>query len=372
MVESRWFRRAGPGIAAIGALALVASSTLGAPSRAWDPPPCAGMPHTTSGTPGTWYRLDPKLADGTVSGQRLSLGGPGRTPDRFLDLDPESFAAGPFGGAILVGTDDRRVSRLSLVDVAGGCAWPLGASSDVVRRATVSPDRATIYEQRVDRATRADRGVWRRPLAGTAAPVRVLAPMVTDDRFGPTWLTSLSWSTDGRRLAVSTCAEVACRFRLFDPADGTLQTVTDPELGDLLGVGDGRLVAYGACRGLPCPLFSIDLDGDRGRTALADRAGAAVLTRDADGRPLVVHERDVDGRTLRALRPDGGQARDLDPPDDGRRLVAGPSRTDSAAEVPDGWLPFAPDGRLPVDGAIGPILRHIPDGAAVTLDEVAR
>src|SRR5699024_900177 len=121
---------------------------LGAPSRAWEPPACAGVPHTGSGATGTWYRLDPRLKDGAVSGQRLSLGGPGGTPARFLDLDPESFAAGPFDGAILVGTDDRRASRLSLVDVAAGCAWSLGASIDVVRRATVSPDRATIYEYR--------------------------------------------------------------------------------------------------------------------------------------------------------------------------------------------------------------------------------
>ena len=33
----------------------------------------------------------------------------------------ESFAAGPFDGRVLVGTDDGRRSELSLIDVAGGC-----------------------------------------------------------------------------------------------------------------------------------------------------------------------------------------------------------------------------------------------------------
>jgi hypothetical protein len=372
MVESRWFRRAGPGVAAIGAVALVASSTLGAPNRAWDPPVCADTPHAGSGTAVIWYRLDPTLRDGALTGQRLSLGGVDGAAIRFVDLDPESFAVGPFDGTVLVGTDHSGLSRLSLVDLAAGCAWPLGASTDVVRGATVSPDRTTIYEHRVDRSTRADLGVWRRPLDGSNAATRVLAPMTTDERFGATWRTSLSWSADARLLAVSSCGEVACRFRLFDPADATLRTVADPALGDLLGVGDGRLVAYGACRGLPCPLFSVDVDGSGERATLADQAGAAVLTTDADGRPVVVHERGVDGKSLREMRTDGGDPRDLDGLADGRRLVAGPSRTDSAADLPPGWLLFGPDGRLPIDGQLGPILRHIPDGTAVPLDEVAR
>ena len=372
MVESRWFRRAGPGIAAIGAVALVASSTLGASNRAWDPPACAGAPHAGPGAAGTWYHLDPTLSDGALTGQRLSLGGTTKAPRRFVDLDPESFAAGPFDGTVLVGRDDGRASRLSLVDVADGCAWLLGASTDVVRGATVSPDRTTIYEHHVDRSTRADLGVWRRALDGSTAASRVIAPIATDERFGATWRTSLSWSADARLLAVTSCGEVACRFRLFDPTDATVRTVADPELGDLLGVGDGRLVAYGACRGLPCPLFSIDVDGSGERATLADEAGTAVLTSDPAGRPIVVHEQDVDGHRLREMRTDGGEPRDLDGLVDGRRLVAGPSRTDSAADVPDGWLLFGPDGRLAVDGQLQAILRHIPDGTAVPLDEVAR
>ena len=73
-METRWFRRLGPGVAALGAVAAIASSTAGAPPASWRPPACPGPPVLTSGAIGTWYRLDPTLADGTYVGQRLSVG----------------------------------------------------------------------------------------------------------------------------------------------------------------------------------------------------------------------------------------------------------------------------------------------------------
>ena len=202
MVESRWFRRAGPAIAAVGAVTLLATTTFGAPGRAWTPAACAGQPRIGDPAPGTWFRIDPVLDAGTRVGQRLALGHPGEDGSRALELAAESFAAGPFGGTTLVGSDDGARSQLSLVDVARGCAWTVGISADVVRTATVAPNGATVYEFRVDRRTRADLGVWRRPLDGSAGPSRVLPPIAPDDRFGPTWITGFIWSEDGRSLAV--------------------------------------------------------------------------------------------------------------------------------------------------------------------------
>ena len=66
----------------------------------------------------------------------------------------------------------------------------------------------------------------------------------------------------------------------------------------------------------------------------------------------------------------GPQLLDGDP--DGRRLVAGPARSGSGAEHDPGWLLFGPDGRLPIDGSLRPLLRHVPDGRTVQLDEVSR
>jgi hypothetical protein len=371
MVESRWFRRAGPAVAALGAIAFIASTTLGAPDRTWVPAACAGAARVGDPAPGTWYRIDPALQGGARTGQRLVIG---LAPDeviRTLALDAESFAAGPFGGTILVGTDDGTRTRLSLIDVGRACAWLLDGSVDVIRTATVAPDRATVFETRVDRRTRADLGVWRRALDGATPPARVLPPIAPDDRFGPTWLTDLVWSDDGTSLAVQSCGEIACRVRVIDTDDGDVRLVADPAMGDLVGLADGRLIAHGACRGLPCPLLSLDVASGATFT-LDELAGQAVLSRDAEGRSVVVHEVGTAGDTLRIVRTDGRDPHLLQGSRDGRRLIPGPARAGSAAEHLPDWILFGPDGRLPVDGSVQPVLRHVPDGRAVPLDEVSR
>lgn len=371
MVESRWFRRAGPAIAALAAVVVIASSTLGAPARTWVPEACLRAPRVGSLAAGAWYRLDPVLEAGSRVGQRLAVGRAGERGARQLDLDAESFAAGPVGGTILVGTDDGRRSRLSLLDVSRACAWPVAESVDVIRTATLAPDGATLFEHRVDRRTRADLGLWQRPLDGSGPPSRVLPPIVADARFGQTWLTDLVWSDDGRSLAVQSCGEVACRVRVLDPVVGDVRLISDPHLGDLVGVAGDRLVAHGACRGLPCPLVSVDLR-DGSTTVLDHAAGQAVLSRDTDGRPVVIHEVGAAGPTLRVVSVDGQHPEALDGDADGRRLVAGPARSGGAAETAPGWILFGPDGRLPVDGAVRPVLRHVPDGRTVPFDEVSR
>ena len=371
MVESRWFRRAGPAVAALGGIALIATTTVGAPRGAWTPDVCAGAPRIGDSASGSWYRIDPVIGDGTRTGQRLVLGRAGERSTRALDLDAESFAAGPFGGTTLVGTDDGRRSRLSLVDTTRGCAWPLVDTSDVVRTATLASDGATLYEFRVDRKTRADLGVWRRALDGKTAPSRVLPPIAADARFGPTWITTFAWDEDGRSLAVQSCGEIACRVRILDTHGGDVQLVADPALGDLVGFDGDRLVAHGACRGLPCPLLSVDVV--TGSTLILEpAAGQAVLSRDARGRSVVVHELGADGEHLRVVGLDGRGPQLLDGDPDGRRLVAGPARSGSGAEHDPGWLLFGPDGRLPIDGSLRPLLRHVPDGRTVQLDEVSR
>ena len=371
MVESRWFRRAGPAVVALAAVVVIASSTLGAPARAWVPDACAGAPRIGSSTAGTWYRLDPVLDTGARVGQRLTVGRAGDRGARQLDLDAESFAAGPAGGTILVGTDDGRRSRLSLIDVVRACAWAVAETVDVIRTATLAPDGATLFEYRVDRRTRTDLGLWQRPLDGSTPASRILPPIVADARFGPTWLTDLAWSDDGRSLAVQSCGEVACRVRVLDPVIGDVQLVSDPDVGDLVGLAGDRLVAHGVCRGLPCPLVSVDLQ-DGTMTVLDHAAGQAVLSRDADGHPVVIHEVGAAGHTLRIVGLDGQHPEALDADPDGRRLVAGPARSGGAAETAPGWIVFGPDGRLPIDGALRPVLRHVPDGRAVPLDEVSR
>jgi hypothetical protein len=141
-------------------------------------------------------------------------------------------------------------------------------------------------------------------------------------------------------------------------------------MGDLVGLTADRLVAHGACRGLPCPLLSVDL-ADGSTTTIDHLAGNAVLSRDAGGRVVIVHEVGAAGRSLHVVGLDGRDPEALAGDPDGRRLVAGPSRAASAAEHPPGWILFGPDGRLPSDGSVRSVLRHVPDGRAVPLDEVS-
>ena len=371
MVESRWFRRAGPGILALGAVALVATATLAARDRPWVPPRCAGELATGPARPGSgaWFRIDPQLEAGERRGQRLVIGVAGRVRPRAIALDPESFAAGPFGGRILVGTDDGIASRLSLLDPAAGCAAALGTASDVIRRATLSPSGDAVLEFRVDRRTRSDLGVWRRSLRDPEDVLRLLPPIGLDGRFGPTWSTEFAWSDDGATLAVQSCGEAACRSRVVGRDGDSLRDVSDPELGELVGLDRERLVVRGACRGLPCPIYSVAFADGR-RTPLGV-GGAAVVTADAAGHAWAVFERDAAGG-LRSIRLDGSAATDLPPNPSGLRLVAPASRSGSNTDVVPGWIVLGPDGRLPLDGPDGPRFRRVPDGLTVPFEEVSR
>jgi hypothetical protein len=288
---------------------------------------------------------------------------------RGLDLDPESFASGPFGGSVLVGTDDGATSRMSLIDVAAGCAWSVGLSDAVVRRATMTPDGAALIEFRVDRTSRADLGVWRRPLDGHGDVERILPPIEPDERFGPTWLTELSWSDDGSLLAVQSCGEVACRMRWLDLATRAVGSVSDPSLGDLVGLTRDRLVARGACRGLPCPVRSVVLE-DHAVSTIVPSGGLAVLARDGAGHQVVVFERDADGGIVASIGLDGRAERAMPADPGGRRLVGNPVLAGSAAELPAGWIAYGPQGRLPIGGPSGALLRRVSDGRTVHFGEV--
>ena len=383
MLRSRWLRRAGPGIVALGAVVVLASTTLGARDRPWDPPDCAAVRGETGLLPpvgrgadalapdeAPWFRLDPVIdGAGALSGQRLVIGRAGGASRRTLLLPAESFAAGPFGSVVLVGSDDGTTSRLAAVDVVAGCSSSVATSTDVIRRATISPDWASIVEFRVDRHTRADLGTWHRSLGRTDRATRVLAPIESDARFGRTWATEFTWADDGS-LAVESCGEISCRTRVLDSAWRPAGAMADPALGATIGLADGRLVSYLACRGLPCPIVVTDLSSGRRRTLVTD-GGSAVVTSTAAGVRLV-HTRDVGhGRTLGSVALDGSHRVDLGSVPAGFDLQAAPSRALAGIVVPPGWAVLAPDGRMPLDRT-GPAatLRQVLDGRSATLGEV--
>ena len=178
MGESRWVRWIAPGLFAVWTVGAISAATAGASvsPHGWVPGTCPGAMSqltessratasaTSSGARGApWYRVDPAIGpDGSLDGQQLSLGVVGDSIVRRMGLPSESFAAGPFGGVILVGSDDGRISRLQAVDVGQRCSWSIGQTTDIIRRATIDPSGTSVIEMRVARTGRADLGVWRR------------------------------------------------------------------------------------------------------------------------------------------------------------------------------------------------------------------
>lgn len=376
MVRSAWLRCAGPGLVAVVAVGLLASTTIGARERPWDPPACA-VPSAAGDDaargPRPWFRLDPMLDPaGALAGQRLVVGRMDGTGRRFVDLPPESAVSGPVGGAVVVATDDGTVSRVLALDVVAGCATTLDTTSDVIRRATIAPDGRSVIESRVDRRSRADLGIWRRGLDGPEPAIRWLEPIAADARFGRTWSTDLAWSTTGTELAIQSCGELACRTRVVATATDDVRLLDEPDLGPGIGVADGHLVAYLACRGMPCPIVAVDLRTGSRRTLVAD-AGPAVLTLTEAGSRLVHRAGSGAGATLRSVALDGGDDRELGPIPDDLDLLTDPAWSDAGAGRPAGWIVLAPGGRMPRDPAdSGPVLRHALDGPSATSDEVTR
>lgn len=386
MLEPRWLRWIGPGVIAVLAVGSVASTTLGAGPRPWVSRACgseAGGLTAAARVQGpaslddldqeAWFRLDASLdRAGALAGQRLTLGVDGNRSNALMDLPPESFAAGPFGRIVLVAADDGVVSRLEAVDVALECSWAVADEGDVVRRATIDSAHGTIYEMRVDRATRADLGIWARPLDGSLPAVLVLKPIDPDDRFGRTWTTEFAWDVYGRTLAVQSCGAAACRTRVIDPAGGPPRLLAEPDLGTMIGHDGDLLVTYAACPGFPCPILAVDLRTGT-RQILAEAGAVAVVIPTADG-PRVVHEvLTTAGIALRAIALDGSAASDLGGIPDGARLVATTHAAGASTRVPPGWVTLSPDGRLPADRPNPHTrLRHVPDGITVQVDAVAR
>jgi len=385
-MRSAWIRRAGPGAVAVLAVGLLTSTTLGARGHPWAPSICptagpVGDPtaHGVSvqasrpSADAAWFRLDPILdATGALAGQRLAVGGRDGRDQRILDLDPESFATGPFGTVVLVGTDDGSGSRLLVLDPGAGCVSVADTSTDIIRRATIAPDGRSVVESRLDRRTRADLGIWRRPLGRDGEATRIAPAIGPDARFGRTWSTDLSWSMDGADLAIQSCAEVACRTRILTLATGRLRLIDDADLGPAIGLADGRLVSYLACRGWPCPVVAVTIADGR-RRVLAPDAGAAVVALTEDG-PRLVHEHGPrNDRRVASVTLDGTETDDLGTLPGGLGLAVRGRWSDGATSAPRDWILLAPDGRAQFDGAGHvPILRHVLDGHTGPIDEVLR
>ncbi len=351
-------------LAVLGALVatgLGRPPMLSAAAPPWQPPQCpAVVPAAGPAIATAWYRLDSNLdATGTLEGRRLTLGRIGGR-ERHLDLQAESFASGPVDGRVLVGDDDGSMSELRIIDIGRGCATVVAREADVIRDAVLSPGDGTIWEHRVDRATRADLGIWRRdPDPGPA--VRVLPGMVPDDRYGPTFSTELRL-TDDDRLTVSSCGELACRNRILDPATGHVASVE--ATGQMLGMHGSTVIAAGVCHGYPCPIVAVDIETGE-RTIVVGDAGPAIVG--GIGSHVVVYG--ASSGQLEAIDLDTGRHSPVAGSAGLLPVLNGSSAT-SGSSVPAGDLLVAPGGLVSDPGdarALNPLT-----SAFDTIEEAVR
>lgn len=351
----------GPPLLAAAAVAVLVAPTLAGPARsrmlghapirsASGPaalPVCrpgtqAGGDQVATVRGAAWYRIDPILgAAGGLDGQRLIVGRVGRAGGFELPLAVESFASGPSRGRILVGNDDGQRSVVRIVDVARRCSVLVHEGPELVRRAVFDAAGDGILEFRLDRRSRADLGVWSRPARG-ARPTRLLGPLAPNERIGRVFATGLSWSSDGRRLVVTSCGEAACLARIVDRATGRVTTVDDARIGEVIGLFGEDLVAYGGCPGLPCEIVVMNLRTGRVRdiATLAGLATSSVV----DKRGVVAFEDYMARGHVRLVSLDGTARRTM-ALDKGLRIVPGSDRALAAIELPAGVIALAVGSR---------------------------
>ena len=334
MVESRWLRRAGPADrGARGARGHRLDDARRAATGTWVRRAVRGADRGSApGAPGRGTGSTRSLSDG-ASGRAA----PGRRPSRDA-VDP---VARP-GRRVLRGRPVRRARSWSApttdaLDALARRSWrghvPLAArgSDDVVRTATLSPDGATIVEARVDRRTRADLGVWRRPLDGRRPRPRPAADRSPTRGSADLAHRAACWSDGRPSLAVQSCGEVACRFRVLDRGP-----VSGPDSSPTRRSATRRLAATGSwctARAAGCPVRSSrSTRTATGRDHCIDDARAG---RDEPGRrwgePVVVHEVGADGHdaACRSASTAVTRGRWMSTRD-GRRLVAGAARSGGA------------------------------------------
>ncbi len=315
-----------------------------------------------------WFVLDAVL-DGTggLAGQRLSAGAVGSPPALILDLDAESFASAPLDGQIVIGTDDGSRSRVRIVDADRGCETAGFETSGLVRRALHDPDRDAVIEFRLDRRTRADLGIWRRPVGGGDG-TRIAEPLPASERLGLIFSTELAWSAERDRVVVTSCGEAACVVRLIDPAGGSVATVDDPGIGEAIGLAGSTLVAYGGCPGLPCNIVAHDVDAGTTRE-LASVAGLAAFGNTDDGPVLVFEDVARGGEIVVAGLRDSDRGRVQGA--DQLRVVPGPHRARAGIETPPGFVAVDPSGRPATRGGETQFVRLV-DRRLLPASEVLR
>jgi hypothetical protein len=209
--------------------------------------------------------------------------------------------------------------------------------------------------------------VWSRPLDGST-PRRILEPLAPKARIGRVFATELSWSTDGKRLVVTSCGEAFCVARILDRGSGRVTNVDDHGIGEVIGLVGDDLVAYGRCPWLPCEIVAMNLRTGHVRD-LAPLAGLAALSVTDDGAVVAFEDFKTRG-VVRVARLDGTALRTL-PLEAGLRLVPATDRALAGIELPASVIALAAGSR-PSRSLVPATFMNVADGRRVPAAEVVQ
>ena len=227
-----------------------------------------------------------------ASGSRRASAALGRSRPRTCRRSRSR--AGPFGGIVLVGSDDGFASRLQTFDVARGlhldvatergCHPPGDRGSGRLRR---SMRPASIEPAAPTSGSGSARWTAARP---DGSSIRCRPTLASGERSRP--------SSRGPPTANGSRSSPAARSpvgRGSSTRDGSpAGDVEAPDLGVLVGFAGDRAVTYGACRGWPCPIVSVDVRTGA-RLTLDASGGQAVVAADVRGRPARARDAAGDG-----------------------------------------------------------------------------
>jgi hypothetical protein len=260
---------------------------------------------------------------------------------------------------VLVGSDDGRQSTVQIVD--GGGATIVWQTARLVWRGILMPDGSVILTL-LDRATRRDGGVVR--LVPRAAPVEIVKPAL-EPGFGKAWSSELFADARGKVLARQECAPGACRTRFYSVERGfALIASREGKFCELVGLTDTQFVALGqeACESQR-PRDVVVGSISTGSTKKVGRGDTAALYVAAGTPHLAIGGTTATGYAVNAISLDGAASVAV-PVIDGATLVAQPEANASNYSLPDGWIAFAPDGRVGPDG-LGATFVNPESGATV-------
>ena len=362
------------------ALLLVACSS--SPEAA--PPPSASQPAADL-LP--WYQREARESqemDDVLAELTLRVGYvDGTTTGTFdlpfnlrQDLPPIGlgFISGPAHGTVALSLDDGTRSRIQLIDVASGEAREIFETDDAIVAGAFHQRGDAIFVVLADRASRGGR-LARLDLDADGAVANFTdLPWVgnpTIDRNEVFEL--LHFTPDGARLVIQRCRDNSCSYGVL-ALDGLAVTELRPRgTGGIVGMSDSVILTGPSTWQTTKEFFLIDLaSGEIGPVDLEGQQ--ATLVAGPTGPLVVLQEGELGGGG-----GGGGHYVVIDPATDARRPLAVPPNAWMGPLVPEperqglvppaGWLVFADEGRIAIDGAMDPppVLLEVTTGRSVEL-----